>query len=229
MATASSITAAGIGAGRLEVDAALELALDDTRPLADVYVRDNLADTGLVPSSAPWWASPDIWVRHNAHEPIPALAWSTEPPHQDPVRGQDNAVFCRVRNASAVATATNVYVRAMVAHWPGLEFVYPHDFIPDVPPGSVVPSLPMNLGTYLIGEQRIDALPPNGDAIVKLNWDAALIPPAFVQGAARSRRSGIRACCSRSLRTTARHASCCHPMWPATATSRSATSRSSTG
>jgi subtilisin family serine protease len=167
------------GAGRLDVAAAVTLALDATRPLADVYARDNVSDTGAVPSSSPWWESPDIWVRQDAQEPIPALAWDVEPPHQDVLRGQDNALFCRLRNASPTVAASSVYVRALVAHWPGLDFVYPEDFEPDAQPGTFLPA-PLQLGTYLIGEKTISPLPPNADAIVKFVWDKALIPPANV-------------------------------------------------
>lgn len=166
------------GAGRLDVQAAVGLALDGTLPLADVYVRENLADTGTVPSAGNWWASPDIWVRQDAATPIPALAWSDPPPHQNARRGQNNAVFCRVRNRGT-AVATTVYVRAMLTHWAGLEFVYPADFQPSNNVGAPLPN-PLVPGTYLIGEARIDNLGVGADQIVKFTWPQALIPPATV-------------------------------------------------
>lgn len=166
------------GAGRLDVDAAINLALDASLPLADIYVRENLSDTGTVPSGGSWWASPDIWVRQDATTPIPSLSWGTAPPHQNARRGQDNAVFCRVRNRGAAAAPT-VYVRAMITHWAGLEFVYPDDFQPSNNVGAPIPS-PLVPGTYLIGENRIDNLAPMADQIVKFTWPQALIPPETV-------------------------------------------------
>jgi hypothetical protein len=166
------------GAGRLDVDAAVAMAIDAALPLADVYVRENLADVGNVPSSGSWWASPDIWVRQNASTSIPTLAWSDAPPHQNARRGQDNAVFCRVRNRGAAA-APSVYVRAMLTHFAGLEFTYPADFQPSTNVGAPVPN-PLVPGTYLIGEARIDNLAPSTDQIVKFTWQQALIPPETV-------------------------------------------------
>ena len=167
------------GAGRLDVDAAIALCLDAQRGSADVCVRDNMADTGDVPSTGTWWESPDIWVRRDSTEPIPALAWTDPAPHQNPRRGQDNAVFCRVRNRGT-APASAVYVRALIAHWPGLEFAYPGDFEPSNAGGlllGAMPATPLTGGTYLIGETRIDGLAAGADQIVKFVWDQTLIPP----------------------------------------------------
>ena len=161
------------GFGRVDADAAVAQALDMALPLADTYVRENLADIGDVPSPG-WHAdSPDIWVRRNP-EPIPSLAWNAAPSHENPLRGQDNYVFCRVRNRGG-RTAEVVYLRAMIAHYPGFEFRYPQDFQP-----TTTPPNPLAPGTYLIGEQRIDALALNADVIVRMTWPQALIPPATV-------------------------------------------------
>jgi hypothetical protein len=166
------------GAGRLDVGAAVGLALDAALPLADVYVRENLGDIGTVPSVGGWWASPDIWVRQDASTPIPPLAWTDPAPHQNGRRGQDNAVFCRVRNRGAGA-APVVYVRALLTHWAGLEFTFPADFQPSVNVGAPLPS-PLVPGTYLIGETRIDNLAAGADQIVKFTWPQALVPPETV-------------------------------------------------
>jgi hypothetical protein len=160
------------------VDAAITLALDPSLPLADIYVRENLDDIGDVPSGGAWWESPDIWVQQNAASVIPALAWIDPAPHEDAKRGQDNAIFCRVRNRGS-ASATVVYVRALVTHWAGLEFVYPADFEPSNNVGVPVPN-PLLPGTYLIGEERIGNLAPGANQIVKFIWPEALIPPATV-------------------------------------------------
>ncbi|HET9639302.1 MAG TPA: S8 family serine peptidase [Allosphingosinicella sp.] len=165
------------GAGRLDVDAAVQRALDPAIPYADCYVRENLTDIGDVPSPG-WHAhSPDIWVR-KADDPIPALAWGSNPPHENPERGQDNHVFCRTRNRGTVAAPT-VYLRVSITHYPGFEFRYPQEFQPTAPIGSV-PALPMQPGTYPIGQVRIDNLAPGVDQIVKMIWPEALIPPVSV-------------------------------------------------
>lgn len=163
------------GFGRVDADAAVAQALDSNLWLADAYVRENLGDIGNVPSPG-WHAeSPDIWVR-NAADPIPTtLAWNTAPPHQNPLRGQDNYVFCRVRNRGR-KTAEVIYLRAMITHFPGFEFRYPQEFQP-----TMTASSPLEPGTYLIGEQRIEGLAQNADVIVRMTWPQALIPPATVQ------------------------------------------------
>lgn len=166
------------GFGRLDVEAAIDLALDGARPLGDAHVRENLADIGDLPSNSPWWASPDIWVRQDATTPVPALAWNVNPPHQNAKRGQDNAVFCRVRNRGA-ADISVVYVRALLTHFAGLEFVFPDDFEPSTNVGAPLPS-PLVPGTYLIGEARVDDLAPAADEIVKFVWPASLVPPETV-------------------------------------------------
>ncbi len=164
------------GYGRVNVGAAVAKALDGSLA-ADVVVRENLNDTGAVPS--PGWhaSSPDIWVRA-ANDPIPALAYGADPPHQNAVRGQDNFVFARLKNVGS-STASEVYLRAMICHYPGFEFRYPQEFIPSVRPGGAVPN-PLVPGTYLIGEVRIDDLLAGEDRIVKMTWVEALVPPRSV-------------------------------------------------
>jgi len=165
------------GFGRLDMEAAITMALNPTLPLADCYVRENLTDIGNVPSPG-WHAeSPDIWVRRT-NDPIPALPWGSAPPHENPVRSHDNFVFCRVRNRGAIAAST-IYLRASITHYPGFEFRYPQEFQPSVRVGAAFPS-PMTPGTYLIGETRIDNLAAGADQIVKMTWPRALVPPASV-------------------------------------------------
>jgi hypothetical protein len=154
------------------------MALDPALPLADAYVRESLADDGSVPSTGTHWRSPDIWVRQDASEPIPALPWGADPPHQNALRGSDNAIFCRVRNRGT-APAPAIYVRALLTHWAGLEFAFPVDFRPSTNVGSPLPS-PMTPGTYLLGEARVDDLGSGVDTIIKFTWPAALIPPKSV-------------------------------------------------
>jgi hypothetical protein len=164
------------GFGRVDAMGAVTGARDHDLA-SDVVVRDNLADDGSVPSGG-WHAnSPDIWVRRN-DDPIPALAYGAAPPHQNPLRGQTNYLFLRVRNFGTAAT-NEVYLRASITHFPGFEFRYPEEWQPSVPPSNAPPS-PLVPGTYLIGEVLIDDLAPGADTIVKFPWPQNLIPPADV-------------------------------------------------
>jgi hypothetical protein len=164
------------GYGRLDVNAAV-IEARDRATFADIIVRENLTDTGAVPSTG-WWAhSPDIWVTTN-NDPIPALAYGANPPHENPERGQDNYVFCRIKNGGTRAS-NRVYVRAMITHFPGFEFRYPQEFMPTNRPGDPVPN-PLTPGTYLIDEVTVDNLAAGADQIVKMTWPEAMIPPETV-------------------------------------------------
>ena len=56
----------------------------------DVFVRDNFADNGDVPTDPDdWYGSPDIWVRHADDGGLE---------HQDPIAGQTNYVYARIHN-----------------------------------------------------------------------------------------------------------------------------------
>ncbi|MGD8752873.1 MAG: Ig-like domain-containing protein [Anaerolineales bacterium] len=68
---------------------------------ADVWTKDNAADTGAVPSGHPWWVSPDIWVRHQADGGLV---------HQNPVAFQENTVYIRLRNSGQQAASGRVDV-----------------------------------------------------------------------------------------------------------------------
>jgi len=164
------------GYGRLDVDAAV-IAARDLSTAADIVVRDNLNDTGAVPATG-WHAhSPDLWVRQN-NDPIPALAYNANPPHENPVRGQDNFVYMRVKNVGT-ADSNEVYLRTYIKHYAGFDFTYPDEWQPTTRPGDPIPT-PLVPGTYLIGEERIDNLAINDDIIVKMTWEANLIPPDTV-------------------------------------------------
>ena len=159
------------GFGRLDVNAAVNAA--GTGAVGDVVARDNLADTGAVPSPG-WHAeSPDIWVRRAA-DPIPSLAYGAAPPHQAPRRGDPNHVYCRVKNVGGAARSAKI--RALIAHYPGFEFRYPNEFMPTKPPptGGIVA-----LGTFTIGESAV-TLAPGSDTIVRMPWPDPLVPPATV-------------------------------------------------
>lgn len=164
------------GFGRVNAAAAVEDARDFGLS-SDVVIRDNLGDTGAVPSGG-WHAnSPDIWVR-KMNDPIPALAYGAAPPHENPRREQNNYVYLRAKNVGTTAT-NEVYLRALICHYPGFEFRYPQEWQPSSPPSSAPPS-PLVPGSYLIGEVLVDNLAPSADTIVKLQWNQNLIPPATV-------------------------------------------------
>jgi hypothetical protein len=169
------------GYGRVDVDAAVQqaLAFGFTR---DIVVRDNLADTGAVPTSGAFWNSPDIWVRNAspATEGAAALPanYATAGPHLDAIAGQSNWVYARVRN-NGTAASLDCFVRISLTHWPGTEFTYPTSFIPSTRPGAPLPT-PLVTGTYLIGEVMVSGIPAGTDQIVNVEWPAALIPPETI-------------------------------------------------
>ena len=168
------------GYGRVNAAAAVATAITfaTTR---DIVIRDNLADTGTVSSSGAFWNSPDIWCRHSdpAGDPgaIPA-SYAVTGPHQEPIRGQDNWVYLRVRNNGTLASL-DAWVRVSISHYPGLEFTWPESFQPTNGPGDPLPS-PMTPGTYFIGEAKITGLAAGADQIVSVRWPSGLIPPESV-------------------------------------------------
>jgi hypothetical protein len=164
------------GYGRLEVNAAVTAAISPFAR-ADVVVRDNLADGRMVPSTGWHASSPDIWVR-KTNDPIPVLPYGAAGPHENPEFGQDNWVYLRVRNAGA-GTAPAVFVRALIANFPGMEFQYPQDWEP-TPRFGAAPGSPLDPGTYLIGEAVVNNLAPQGIEIVKMVWPQDLVPPRTV-------------------------------------------------
>lgn len=133
---------------------------------SDVYVRDNPADTGAVPSSGSFWNSPDIWVRNAAD------GGTT---HQNTIRGQDNFIYVRVSNRG-LAEAREVKVRVCITNFAGTEFSYPNDWIPKNPSGGGTLT---TTGTYLVGQVQIPVLAAGASQIVTTKWIASLIPKAL--------------------------------------------------
>jgi hypothetical protein len=164
------------GNGRLNVYAAVTRAISLTAR-TDAVVRDNLMDTGAVPSTG-WHAeSPDIWVRRT-NDPIPALPYTAAPPHQNPAFGQDNWIYLRVANRGT-APAKQIFLRALVTHFPGIEFLYPSDWEPS-PHLGTTPTLPLAPASYLIGQLEVNNLTAGQGTIVKLLWPQGLVPPESV-------------------------------------------------
>ena len=98
----------------------LIIALLSINIRADLYIRDDTADSGVEPnpSTGPMWLSPDIWVMN---DPLPGWnpypypigsppPWMVPTPvHQDPdyrspLSGKPNWVYVRIRNTSGAAS-----------------------------------------------------------------------------------------------------------------------------
>jgi hypothetical protein len=165
------------GYGRVNAGAAVQTAVLFAST-TDLVIRDNLADVGTVASAGAFWNSPDIWCRRlsPATDPAPLPAnYATAGPHEDPIRGQSNWVYARVRNNGTTASL-DAWVRLSITHFPGMEFTYPTSFQPTNGPGDPIPS-PMTPGTYFIGEAKVTGVPAGNDQIVNVEWPAGLIPP----------------------------------------------------
>ena len=168
------------GYGRVNANGAVQgaLTLAATR---DLVIRDNLADTGTVSSAGAFWNSPDIWCRRLAPAMDPGAlpaSYANAGPHEDPIRGQSNYLYARVRNIGTTASL-DAWVRLSITHFPGAEFTWPASFQPTNGPGDPI-ALPMAPGTYFIGEAKITGLAPGADQIVNVEWPAGLIPPETV-------------------------------------------------
>ncbi len=85
---------------------------------ADVYMKDNPADTGTVPMGVPFWHSPDLIIRQNDDN-----IFDNQPAQEN----QQNYVYVRFRNLGP-ADAKNVRITTRATRFPGTEFVYPHDW-----------------------------------------------------------------------------------------------------
>jgi uncharacterized protein YegL len=112
-----------------------------------VMCKDHATDNGSVPSNPNgevWWASPDIWVRNNQDGGLT---------HQNPIVGQTNYVYVRVRNIGD-ATVNNITVHLYDS--PGASNLrWPDDWVPE------------------IGTATIASLPAGQEAVVSVAWTPA--------------------------------------------------------
>jgi carboxypeptidase T len=131
---------------------------------SDLYVRDSMADIGVTPSSGTFWDSPDVWVRNNDDGGTV---------HQNTVRGRNNFVYVRVINRG-LAEARDAKVRVSITNFAGTQFIYPDDWIPRNPSGGGTLG---GTGTYFVGEASIPSVAPGASQVVRVRWDASLIPP----------------------------------------------------
>ncbi|MBL7944086.1 MAG: S8 family serine peptidase, partial [Flavobacteriales bacterium] len=166
------------GYGRISAVAAVTTAVNYSHT-RDIYIRDNMADTGAGTSGSPHWRGVDIWVRNNNDGVAPVnYATDANTVHQSPIAGQSNWLNVRFRNRGT-ANSYPFYLRAYLAHYPGTEFIYPDNFIPTVRPNGVLPN-PLTPGTYLIEEQLINQVAAGVDAFVTFEWQQPLIPPKTI-------------------------------------------------
>jgi C1A family cysteine protease len=121
----------------------------------EVYIRDNLGDTGNTPTGAPYWLSPDLIVRNNDEGYYPDV-WES----QDVIRGQDNWIYVRVHN-NGPNLARAVEVHVYKSNYLGTEFMYPWDY------QNEISTSPVQLN-YIASSM--------GPAVVKFKWPAAEIP-----------------------------------------------------
>jgi len=89
-----------------------------------IMCKDHATDNGAVPSNPNgevWWASPDIWVRNNQDGGLT---------HQNPIIGQTNYVYVRVRNTGD-ATVNNITIHLYDS--PGASNLrWPDDWVPEI-------------------------------------------------------------------------------------------------
>lgn len=110
--------------------------------LTDAFIRDNGSDNGTIPSTRPWWTSPDIWVRRADDGIIQ---------YQNPQAGQRNFIYARIWNRGTT-TVTDIDVTFYFGS-PNLGLTWPDGW------------------TQLPATRRISSLDPGSHAIVSIPWD----------------------------------------------------------
>ncbi len=162
----------------------LDITPGVTKPVVDIYVRDDDLDTGErfpspsgmqdpfipAPGTANFWMSPDIKINHappfTPTGVFDGVDFDVTLPHQDTVRGQSNRFFLQVHNRGW-QTTRNVRVRAFVADASA--------GLPDLPNALTPPDFDLSstANWQPVGPaQAIAELKPNRPAIVF--WDFAV-------------------------------------------------------
>ncbi|MFW9973012.1 MAG: S8 family serine peptidase [Candidatus Odinarchaeota archaeon] len=107
----------------------LEKILNAIYIFADVYMRDNLADTGIEPSTGPiLYRSPDIIPRNNeVNDPLAEFgpaSWENEYLGENIIHGQDNFIYIRLNNRGNAPDSVNVSL-----YWAkSSTFIHPSDW-----------------------------------------------------------------------------------------------------
>lgn len=117
----------------------------------NLWLMDEPGHTGTEDWKGRFWDSPDLWIRRD-DDGVEA--------HEEPLPGQDNFFYARVRNLSGSGIANHFLVTFNVKGFAGTEFVYPNDFLP-----SITAAAGFELAA---GDSRV----------VSARWPAALVPPA---------------------------------------------------
>lgn len=115
----------------------------------NVWMKDHTDHTGSETWTERFWDSPDLWIRPNDDHATT---------HENPVEGQDNWIFARVRNMGA--TARHFMVVFNAPPWAGTQFVYPNDYLPGI----------AATGGF--------ELRPGEEQVVKAMWPVDKVPPA---------------------------------------------------
>ncbi len=123
----------------------------DPLPSPELWLKDDLADTGSDHWGGTFWDSPDLWIRNNDDG-------GTD--HQMPEHGQDNWFYARVRNKSSAGNSQHFLVTFSSRGFAGTEFDFPDDFFP-----AVAAKAEFDLAS---GTTRI----------VKARWPRESVPPA---------------------------------------------------
>ena len=113
-----------------------------------IMCRDHTRDDGSVPSNPngeAWWDSPDIWVRNQQDGGLV---------HQNPIAGQTNYIYVRVRNTGDAAV-DNITVHVYDAKG-AANLRWPDDWVPE------------------IGTATIASLPAGQTAVVSVPWTPAV-------------------------------------------------------
>jgi hypothetical protein len=139
------------GEARL-VDAYHRFVYGFTDSTPDLWLKDNAADAGAVPSSGNVSDSPDVSIR-NIGDDVPT--------HQSPKAGQDNWFYARIRNKG---TSEARHFVVTFNFRTGTNFVYPADFVP------------------CLSAKADFNLPPGQETIVKARWARVDVPPAPTSG-----------------------------------------------
>jgi len=123
----------------------------------DIYIRDSLNDTGIIPSAGTLYMSPDIIIRNEllANPGVDLQDMNDAGLSQDVEAGQDNYVYLRLQNRGSVSGNTLVRV-----YWSE-----PSSF-----------SSPANW--HLIGSLQVNSIEPDTVHIAgPITWAAAELPP----------------------------------------------------
>ena len=132
----------------------------NTPTFQDLYCKDNATDSG---------ASLSTGCSGSRQTYGYEIATTTAPTTKDRFANKHELDHSRVRNKSALAydnVMVNVYLGNFNSLTPGTEFFYPVDWNPQGLIGSATVNVPAKVGAA------------EGSVIAKIEWPAALIPPA---------------------------------------------------